>query len=205
MARQRLSFLALGLVLAFASAMKYLSITDESINPVLLGPSWWLRLVGLALETALALWLLCGVYPHLARWATLMAFGLFAVISLARAVSGEASCGCLGALRVSPWVTLAFDLACVALLLTVKPGPVMEEAGWQGAVLLAGASVLAVGVGASAYESVTRISRRLTVEVASHEFGSAEQRQQLTHTFKIRNECGFAVELAQATGLDCPE
>ena len=103
MSRYRVLSVVLGLVAAFASAMKYLSITEASINPDLLGRAWWQGLAGLVLEIGLALWLLAGVFPQAARWLSLGAFGLFAVLSFTKGIAGEESCGCFGALRVNPW------------------------------------------------------------------------------------------------------
>lgn len=47
---------------------------------------------------------------------TLIAFAVFAALSLAKAWSGETSCGCLGPVTVNPWLMLGLDVAILAAL-----------------------------------------------------------------------------------------
>lgn len=46
-----------------------------------------------------------------------MLFTSFAIVSLFKGLSGEASCGCFGAMQVNPWLTATLDIAIVVLLL----------------------------------------------------------------------------------------
>ena len=65
------------------------------------------------LELFIGVMLLAGCYKWFVMPATCVLFSVFAAFSLFRAVAGFESCGCFGALRVSPWFTLALDLCLV--------------------------------------------------------------------------------------------
>lgn len=70
------------------------------------------------LELALGLWLLSGLFKRLTWKITLACFGLFCNVTLYKALTGAASCGCFGRIHVDPWVTLlAIDVPAVCLLL----------------------------------------------------------------------------------------
>ncbi len=73
-----------------------------------------------AVELILAAWLLSGIAPR-ASWAfSLLLFSIFAGVALTRALTGQESCGCFGAIEVNPWWTAAFDCAVIALLLACR-------------------------------------------------------------------------------------
>ncbi|MGL4423921.1 MAG: hypothetical protein ACRCZF_24920 [Gemmataceae bacterium] len=75
-------------------------------------------------EAALGLWLLSGVAPRAARISALLVFMIFAMVSFAAGVAGRATCGCLGAIALSPWWTFVIDLAAIAALcIVLKTGP----------------------------------------------------------------------------------
>ena len=75
-------------------------------------------------ELAFALMLFFGLRPRVMKWAAGCLFALFGVISLYKAITGEASCGCFGELRVSPWWTSVLDAAIVlAVLFSRVPTP----------------------------------------------------------------------------------
>ena len=72
-------------------------------------------------ELFFGLWLLAGILPKPTWAAALVCFGLFACVSLYKALSGYASCGCFGRVPVSPWYTVTFDLAIIASLVRWRP------------------------------------------------------------------------------------
>lgn len=75
----------------------------------------WRWLLTLA-EIGFASWLFSGVCSRLAvRWAKAV-FVLFAGFALAKALRGDVSCGCFGAVVVSPWITLTADVLVVGWL-----------------------------------------------------------------------------------------
>jgi len=59
--------------------------------------------------------------------AALILFALLSGASLLLAQSGASACGCFGDVRVSPWTTLALDLAAILLLMISWPSPMTER------------------------------------------------------------------------------
>jgi len=81
-----------------------------------------LFLIGIVeFELLLGLLLLSGILPRFTWASSLICFGGFALVSLYRALSGDASCGCFGRVPVSPWYTAILDLAGVLALLAWRP------------------------------------------------------------------------------------
>ena len=64
-------------------------------------------------ELAFALLLFFGVFPKVMRRATICLFALFGVVSAYKAVTGEASCGCFGDIRVHPLLTTVLDVSII--------------------------------------------------------------------------------------------
>ncbi|MBI1899508.1 MAG: DUF1573 domain-containing protein [Planctomycetes bacterium] len=73
------------------------------------------------IEILLALWLISGRSERLLWWAATGFFGIVAGVSLYSALLGRTSCGCFGAVRVSPWATFAADSIALALLVLARP------------------------------------------------------------------------------------
>ena len=113
--------IVLGSVLVVASFLKGFDLlTDPLAGHDFLGPRW-LLIVLVGFEWGLGLWLLAGFHPRLTRWVAIACFAVFAGTTLTMALAGESSCGCFGRVRVSPWLTLSFDLAAVGALLSFPP------------------------------------------------------------------------------------
>jgi hypothetical protein len=73
-------------------------------------------------ELALGIWLLSGLFKPLAWLAALACFALFCGVTLYKALTGAASCGCFGTVHVNPWITLfAVDLPAVIALSLFRP------------------------------------------------------------------------------------
>ena len=83
----------------------------------------WGTIALVALEVFLAFWLLCGAYWPVVKWAAAAAFAAFAGYNAWRWLGGYATCGCFGAVKIDPRVTLGVDLALVALFLLSPSGP----------------------------------------------------------------------------------
>jgi hypothetical protein len=190
----------LGLILVAASLAKYDSVTDLAMSAEGLDQDWWLVLSGLGIEAVLGLWLVAGVFPFTARRLAMVCFGAFAVLSLLKGLRGEPSCGCLGAVQLSPWFALTFDIAALALLAAVRPAPaaVCSPLGID-LLALCGIVAFGVGLGVHAYESVTSLSRGLVLSEQRHEIGVVGQSESLTHVFTVENRCRYAVEIAQSS------
>jgi hypothetical protein len=48
-------------------------------------------------------------------------FSIFTLVSFYKAISGEGSCGCFGAVTVNPWITTVFDIGMIVLLVIFQP------------------------------------------------------------------------------------
>jgi len=79
------------------------------------------RMLAIEWEALLGFWLLFG-RAGAVRWtAAFLTFVSFAVVSGVLGVTGAASCGCLGIIHVNPWWMFMFDLAAMAVLLSLRP------------------------------------------------------------------------------------
>ena len=74
-----------------------------------------------AFELLLAGWLVSSKWPRAAWGTAILTFLGFALFTAARAMAGEASCGCFGKLEVDPRITLALDLGVVFALALAGP------------------------------------------------------------------------------------
>lgn len=95
-------------------------------------------------EVILSLWLSTGLRPKSARLVACLTFMLFLALSLNKALAGQLSCGCFGALTVNPWLTAGCDAAVVAAL-----GSAMRPAGISRLWLTGAAVLVAVSLGAA--------------------------------------------------------
>ncbi|HEY4760094.1 MAG TPA: MauE/DoxX family redox-associated membrane protein, partial [Thermoguttaceae bacterium] len=113
--------IVLSLVLLAAAALK----TNELATGPVLGSGFldsrWLLIVIVEFELLFGLWLLAGIYPEQTWAIALLCFGLFSCVSLFKALSGNASCGCFGSISINPWFTASFDLSVVLALLYWRP------------------------------------------------------------------------------------
>ena len=107
----------------------------------------WSLIAAVMVEMALGLWLVSGLYRRAAWAAGCVCFVAFGGVTLYKAVTGEASCGCFGKIEVNPWITLVLDVAAVAALWVWRPDvrevrrvmrPRLRLAGVVGMALAAG-------------------------------------------------------------------
>ena len=113
--------IVLGLILLTAAALKGHQLATEPVAETSLFTSRWFLIGVVEFELFFGLWLLSGLYPRRTWQAALVCFSAFACVSLYKALSGEASCGCFGRVPVNPWYTLVLDLAAVAALTSRRP------------------------------------------------------------------------------------
>jgi hypothetical protein len=139
---------SLGLVLLIAAALKGYELAIKPTADTSLLRYRWLAAALVEFELFLGLWLLSGVYQGHARVVALVAFAVFLCANLYQALSGEESCGCFGAVRISPWLTLIFDFLACAALWAFRPlsvsGTSAASPRWR--LLTTVAASIAVGV-----------------------------------------------------------
>jgi hypothetical protein len=107
-------------ILAVAASLKTLEALSISQGNI----SQYVGILGLVvIELFCAVWYLMGIWPRLASDVVLALFIIFTLVSIARAVGGEKSCGCLGHLVVSPWLIAPLDAVLAALVWIIRPLP----------------------------------------------------------------------------------
>ena len=112
----------LGILLLTAAILKGWQLLTEPLANKDIWSYRPLLIFTVEFELALALWLLSGLFKKAAWLATLAVFSVFSLITLYKGLSGADSCGCFGAVKVNPWITLfAIDLPAVIALLIFKP------------------------------------------------------------------------------------
>jgi hypothetical protein len=94
------------------------------------------------LELIMALWLLTGAFPRARFLAAAICFMVFALAASYEAFHGFASCGCFGAVKVSPKITAVFDIAALIALWATKPKKILHQCLPKQRIHLA----LAIGV-----------------------------------------------------------
>lgn len=111
----------LGLLLLAAAAAKGHQLATQPVAELGLLTSRWFLVAVVEFELAFGLWLLMGLYPRWTWRVALLCFVGFAGVSLQKALSGETSCGCFGAVEVDPRLTFLLDVTAAALLLWFQP------------------------------------------------------------------------------------
>jgi hypothetical protein len=104
------------LVLLVAALLKAHQLATEPVFGISLLESRWLLVGVVQYELFLAFWLLSGLFSRTAWWFAIGTFGLFAVVSGAKALAGEPTCGCFGQVPTSPWLSLAINFVAILAL-----------------------------------------------------------------------------------------
>jgi hypothetical protein len=122
-------------------------------------PEWFL----IAVEGILSIWLLSGYRWPLLRMALAAWFAALAGASTVKILRGEDSCGCFGAVQVSPWITLGIDAAALVALGLATSGSfgALRRAGLIAAQL---AIVAMLGFVALALRAPTESSGLVSLE-----------------------------------------
>jgi len=111
----------LGMILLTAAGLKGYQLATEPVPDTGILDSRWFLIAVVEFELLFGLWLLANLRPRWTRRAAVLCFGLFAAVSLYKALSGTASCGCFGRVAVNPWYTFTLDTVAVLALLRWRP------------------------------------------------------------------------------------
>ncbi len=111
----------LGLLLLTTAVLKMSGGSGDIMRTALPFVSPRLYSAGVLFEAVLGLWLLVGVAPAWSWLTSIGFFSLLAALSCRLGIMGQASCGCLGKLAVSPWWAFAIDVIAVLALLRFRP------------------------------------------------------------------------------------
>ncbi len=195
---------ACGLVLLAAVALK-VGGQSGGVGGTLPMLSARVQLVGLELEALVGVWLVSGFVP---RGAALAGGGLFAalgVVSPYLGLIGQASCGCFGRVSVSPWLTLALDVACAAALLVTRPAAdPTRTASRNGAVPMSAALVAGLLVALLTSSETAKAFARLRGEAVvlsagDADAGSVPQGEMRVVAVMVENLTGDPVRLIGGT------
>ena len=109
------------LVLFGAAVMKAVQLATVPVLGEGLFNARWFTFCLVEFELGFGFWLLTGSFSRLTRVAVIVLFSLFCLVSLYKALHGEASCGCFGAAKVPPLWTALLDASLVAFALYFPP------------------------------------------------------------------------------------
>lgn len=112
---------ALGGLLLIAASLKAYELATAPVPAESILDSRWTLIAVVESELLFGIWLLFGLCPKFTWAAALGCFALFAAVSLYKAASGQASCGCFGRVPINPWYVTAFDAIIVMALLRWRP------------------------------------------------------------------------------------
>jgi hypothetical protein len=113
--------IGVAVLLLTASALKCWQLATEPIVGTGLLESRWLLMATVEFELLFGFWLLANNWARPTWAAALACFALFTCVSLCKAISGHATCGCFGRVAVNPWYTGTLDVAIVLSLLRWRP------------------------------------------------------------------------------------
>jgi hypothetical protein len=113
--------IVIGLILLIAAGLKTHQLFSEPVLETSLLDSRWFLIYIVAFELLFGIWLLSGLASRKSWLLAVMCFSCFFFVSLYKVSSGQASCGCFGAVPIPPWATACFDVATVVALLWLAP------------------------------------------------------------------------------------
>jgi hypothetical protein len=162
----------------------------------------WVQITAAEFEAILGVWLLSKWRAVWSQRVALGAFLVFFSVAATKAVRGEETCGCLGAVHFRPeWMAL-FDLGALTALWLWRPEPERAQTARAGTLLgpttglLAGVAFLSVGLGANLSLKPPAAADGVSVDAEEFDFGTVEPGQVVTHNFLLRNGLRVPVEIA---------
>ena len=164
-------------------------------------PNRTTAILAVLFELGLGSWLLVGVFPSVARPIAIVCFTTFLIVSISHILAGKASCGCFGAIQVTPWVTTIFDTAIVGLLIGLpSPDP---KSGEQGRALFTAGLVMAIAVPGFWLMCPAPSPTPLTVSPEAVEFPQVYQGQRAEAEVLVTNPSQAEIEI-HTVETSCP-
>jgi len=211
--------IVLGVLLLSAAGLKIYGWSESTVPPVGWFSAPGVQAAAIGWEILLGAWLLCGVAPFGSWLASIGTFTLLAGISGYLGWIGQATCGCFGTIKASPWHAFTVDVAALAILFVghpkQEPNRAVQEGGWLRiispvAYFALGVAVIVAclaGMGTWVYGSPEAALARLrgeslTVTPGYVDFGSGHPGDKLEATVKVRNWTDRPIRLMGGTS-DC--
>jgi hypothetical protein len=179
--------LVLGTLLVVTALLKMSGGSGEALRSALPFVSPRLYASGVMAEFILGVWLLSGLAPAWSWLCALGFFGLLAVLSFQLGVAGQASCGCLGKVPVSPWWAFAVDVTAIIAIGSSRPARLASQ-------LYNGLPSLLVAIGV--VTTICIILNALGVRVASVDCFS---RYSIESPAFVENKCEVRMSLCKLT------
>ncbi|HEY7327150.1 MAG TPA: MauE/DoxX family redox-associated membrane protein [Gemmataceae bacterium] len=142
--------IVLGILLLSAAGLKIYGWSVTTVPPVGWFSAPGVQAAAIGWEILLGAWLLCGVAPFGLWLASIGTFTLLAGISGYLGWIGQATCGCFGTIKTSPWHVFAVDVSALGLLAVGHPrwefAKTVREGGVWRSISPFAYFVVAVGV-----------------------------------------------------------
>jgi hypothetical protein len=201
----------LGLLLLAAAGLKLYGMNVAPFAQYGWFTAPWVQVLAVFWEILLGLWLLSGAYRAGAWVAAVGTFAAFAAVSGYLGWIGQASCGCFGVIRASPWWALGLDLVALLALWLGRP-PLVVAGSFSfrelktlgvGTACVAGLGTLSVLAFGSLDGALARLrGESLSVSTSYLDFGEGSPNEILTATVEITNRSDGPVQLVGGTS-DC--
>ena len=214
-ALRRVVEVALGALLLTAGALKTYGLSVSPLPSVggLSVPAVQYSVV--TWEFVLGSLLVLGAFRPLPWILAIGTFFAFAVVSGYLGLIGQASCGCFGAIKASPWAAFAVDLVAVAALVIARPNRIEWHNLYVKTIFIA---VTKYAIGSAMFIAITilgmyhffgsidkAISRLRGIPISSPayvDFGTAIPGERVERTISISNYTNRIVRLTGGT-TDC--
>ncbi len=208
-----------GLVLIAAALLKAGGQSYEPFSRGGVFGSSWAQLAIIQLELLVGAWLFLRPRSVGAWLLCVGMFACFACVTFYSGYVGQSSCGCFGAVHVSPWYTFAFDAAVLVGLWLFRPEAVISRerrgaevvAGLRtGAGRLIGLGLVSFVIIAAGYvffgspdKALARLrGERLLASPAPVDLGTGQMGDELTGEVSIENLSDSKIRIIAGTS-DC--